>query len=63
MKFRMFTEIANGEKVAVNIDSVAYVDIVGGKVQIHVNVGAFRVAILVKEDFDIVFSRLNTVAD
>lgn len=61
MKFRMFTENYSGCKVAVNVDKVVQVEDCGGKcTAIHMD---GKRSVLVKEDFDTVFSRLNTVAD
>ena len=61
MKFRMFTENYSGCKVAVNVDKVVQVEDCGGKYTV-IDLDNKR-SVLVKEDFDTVFSRLNTVAD
>ena len=61
MKFRMFTSACTGRKIAVNVDLVAHVceerdggcDIVMDDVKF----------VTVAESFDVVISRLNTVAD
>jgi len=61
MKFRMLTEYYSGCKVAVNVDKVVQVDDCNGKYTV-VHMG-YKQSIPVREDFDTVFSRLNTVAD
>lgn len=77
MKFRIFTNAANGCKIAVNVDRVEYIEARGKKAKktyIHLD-GYERVyeqhaedwmaplVIEVSEDFDTVFSRLNTIAE
>lgn len=62
MKFRMFTDAITKRKVAVNIDSV--VDIVemrDGTTDIWFTTKGM--ILNVAEDFDTVFSRLNTLAE
>ena len=77
MKFRMFTNAANGRKVAVNIDRVRnieaadaeanttyiYLDGYEPAYDYRPDSQAVPVVIEVSEDFDIVFSRLNTIAE
>ena len=73
MKFRMFTD-RDGGKVAVNVDHVKFVEaIVDNKTVIYLT--GFEVSgvvcggeelpnvLVVSEDFDTVFSRLNTIAE
>lgn len=67
MKFRMFTENVNGRKIAVNVDRVRHIQI-GGRYNEATEIwmdghGEDAVVIEVKEDFDTVFSRLNTIAE
>lgn len=66
MKFRMFTAALTGRKIAVNIDSVLYVKEQSDGVTL-IEIGNQKVMqqifIEVSEPFDIVFSRLNTIAE
>lgn len=60
MKFRMFTGIVSGGKIAVNVDRVLKIVDCGDSCAIEMDdARGLRVA----ESFDVVFSRLNTVAD
>lgn len=61
MNFRVFTAFANGEKLAVNVRFVAgvRVDNNGGTAILL----STRATVCVKEDFDTVVSRLNTIAE
>ena len=66
MKFRVFTEVASGHKIAVNIDRVLYIkDQHDGttliKLEGHKNM--LPTFLEASEPFDIVFSRLNTIAE
>jgi hypothetical protein len=67
MKFRVFTNAVNGRKVAVNIDHVQRIETANeeiGSTYIFVCRNGGVVAVIeVKEDFDVVFSRLNTIAE
>lgn len=77
MKFRVFTNAANGRKVAVNIDSVKYIDASDENAKTtYIYLDGYTLAyddvpdaqtvpvvIEVEEDFDVVFSRLNTIAE
>ena len=74
MKFRMFTLAGRGCKVAVNIDRVRYIEVADAKAKttyIYLDgkleatrVGEALTSVLeVSEDFDMVFSRLNTIAE
>lgn len=77
MKFRVFTNAANGCKVAVNIDSVKYIEVADENAKTtfiyitgfslsyydKLDAGMVPVVIEVEEDFDVVFSRLNTIAE
>ena len=60
MKFRMFTAVKSGKRIAVNVDRVKAIEEIDGCVVIYVG-ETERVE--VAEDFDTVFARLNTVAD
>lgn len=62
MKFRMFTDAVTQNKVAVNVDHVIDIVALGnGKTYIWFDVKGQ--ALTVAEDFDTVFSRLNTIAE
>jgi len=69
MKFRMFTCAVTGRKVAVNVDAVFLIEVADKTektTEIHMaaqdgECGDFVVD--VSEDFDTVFSRLNTIAE
>ena len=62
MKFRMFTDAITKRKVAVNIDTV--VDIVQmGDGTTDIWFTTKGLILNVAEDFDTVFSRLNTIAE
>ncbi len=62
MKFRMFTDAVTQRKVAVNVDHV--VDIVAlGNGTTYIWFDVKGQALNVAEDFDTVFSRLNTIAE
>lgn len=64
MKFRMFTDYITGEKVAINVDRVMRVVEKGQLSEITIAADAARdTFVCVAESFDVVFSRLNTVAD
>lgn len=77
MKFRVFTNAANGRKVAVNIDSVKYIEVADENAKTtYIFIDSLTLAyddapdsqmvpvvIEVEEDFDVVFSRLNTIAE
>ncbi len=67
MKFRMFTDaIRKGKKIAVNIDRVKFIetaDAEAGTTEIWMDGrdGDDPIILEVGEDFDTVFSRLNTI--
>lgn len=72
MKFRMFTDATTDRKIAVNIDYVRVIN-VGGRYNDATEIWLGECdenfdgvpggdMILVKEDFDTVLSRLNTIA-
>lgn len=66
MKFRMFTSDVSGRKVAVNIDHVVYIEAQrDGSTLIELgNHKDMQPTFLeVSEPFDVVFSRLNTIAE
>lgn len=72
MKFRMFTEAIRGEKIAVNIDKVSRIAVACKKANTTYiffdkpyrdDEGTGEMVIEVGEDFDTVFSRLNTIAE
>lgn len=66
MKFRVFTEVANGRKIAVNIDHVLYIEERrDGRTLIELgNHKDMQPTFLeVSEPFDVVFSRLNIIAE
>ena len=73
MKFRMFTEMLSGEKIAVNVDKVSRIGVASKTAnttyiyfdyQIGDGEGStVEACIEVSEPFDIVFSRLNTIAE
>lgn len=66
MKFRMFTDAANGRKLAVNVDFVLEIEAdKDGTTAIFMRrpYQGDVVIIEVAEDFDTVFSRLNTIAE
>lgn len=72
MKFRMFTEAIRGEKIAVNIDKVSRIAVACKKANTTYiffdqpyrdDEGTGEVVVEVGEDFDTVFSRLNTIAE
>ena len=66
MKFRMLTEAANGRKIAVNIDHVLYIEEQRDGTTL-IELGNHKdmqpTFLEVSEPFDIVFSRLNTIAE
>ena len=61
MKFRMFTR-DNGVKIAINIDRVIGIVDKGGVTAISLSDNEDEY-LTVKEDFDTVLSRLNTIAE
>lgn len=72
MKFRMFTEAIRGEKIAVNIDKVSRIAVACKEANTTYiffdqpyrdDEGTGEVVVEVGEDFDTVFSRLNTIAE
>jgi len=72
MRFRMFTEAARGEKIAVNVDKVLRIGIASksqNTTYIHMDFpyqdedGTVETVIEVLEPFDVVLSRLNTIAE
>ncbi len=72
MKFRMFTLAISGEKIAVNVDHVARIEVACKKAnttyifldtQYTDEDGTVETVVEVSEPFDIVFSRLNTIAE
>lgn len=72
MKFRMFTDAISGEKIAVNVDKVLWIGVAcktANTTYIHLDYcfedGGEKLesVIEVSESFDIVFSRLNTIAE
>ena len=72
MKFRMFTEAIRGEKIAVNIDKVSRIAVACKKANTTYIFLDYRCSdgeemveavVEVSEPFDIVFSRLNTIAE
>ena len=62
MKFRMFTDFESGEKIALDVDSVSRIEEEksGGT---WITLKDLDALVRVQEDFDTVFSRLNTVAE
>ena len=60
MKFRMFTDLASGRKIAVNIDSVDKIVEVRDGCEIWIGFDSY---VTVAENYDVVFSRLNTIAE
>ena len=66
MKFRMFTSAANGRKVAVNIDHVLYIEEQRDGTTL-IELGNHKdmqpTFLEVSDPFDVVFSRLNTIAE
>ena len=74
MKFRMFTLAVRGYKVAVNIDRVRFIEVadaeekttyiyLDGRLEATEPGEPLTSVIEVSEDFDTVFSRLNTIAE
>ena len=72
MKFRMFTEAISGEKIAVNIDHVSRIGVacrtakttyIYFDYQLKDEEATMEAVVEVSEPFDIVFSRLNTIAE
>ena len=66
MKFRMLTEVGSGCKIAVNIDHVLYIEEQrDGSTLIEIgNHKDMQPTFLeVSEPFNVVFSRLNTIAE
>jgi len=68
MKFRMFTDALSGRKLAVNVDLVTLIEVadkVSKTTEIWLKAGNDNdvVVVGVSEDFDTVFSRLNTIAE
>jgi hypothetical protein len=68
MKFRYFTDaIRKGKKIAVNIDRVRLIQVAdaeAGTTEIWMDGHAGdTIVVEVSEDFDTVFSRLNTIAE
>ena len=66
MKFRLLTDAANGRKIAVNIDYVRYIEARkdGTTVVALSRHDEFETMVIeVSEPFDVVFSRLNTIAE
>lgn len=72
MKFRYFTDAISGEKIAVNIDHVIRIGIAcksANTTYIYFDYqnkddeGTTEAVVEVSEPFDIVFSRLNTIAE
>ena len=77
MKFRMFTNAATGRKIAINIDRVQYIEAAGRKAKrTYIYIDGLEpsyedradsqmapIVIELSEDFDTVFSRLNTIAE
>lgn len=60
MKFRMFTDVKSGKRIAVNVDRVIWIEDCDGCVVIYAGTTE---CVEVAEDFDTVFSRLNTIAE
>lgn len=72
MKFRMFTEAARGEKIAVNVDKVLRISVASksqNTTYIYMDFsyqdedGTVETVIEVLESFDVVLARLNTIAE
>lgn len=68
MKFRMFTEAVSGRKVAVNVDLVTLIEVADKEAKTtEIWMTSWRngdmCIVEVSEDFDTVFSRLNTIAE
>lgn len=72
MKFRMFTEAISGEKIAVNVDRVSRIGVACKKANTTYiyfdhyytdDEGTVETVVEVSEPFDIVFTRLNTIAE
>ena len=59
MKFRMFTDAKTGQKIAVNVDQVAWIQECSQGCEIWIR---YQV-LVVSETYDTVFSRLNTIAE
>jgi len=59
MKFRMFTDAKTRQKVAVNVDQVAWIQECSQGCEIWIR---YQV-IVVAETYDVVLSRLNTIAE
>lgn len=65
MKFRMFTAVNSKKKIAVNVDRVTKIVemLFGCEISIAGAMSGEFDRVQVAESFDVVFSRLNTVAD
>lgn len=66
MKFRLFTDANSGKKVAVNVDYVRFIDetAMGTTAIVIRRSEEYETgSIEVSEPFDVVFSRLNTIAE
>lgn len=65
MKFRMFTAVNSKKKIAVNVDRVTKIVemLFGCEISIAGAMNGEFDRVQVAESFDVVFSRLNTVAD
>lgn len=73
MKFRMFTDAIRNRKIAINVDRVVRIEpasesagttyIILDQMEDDGDGDRFHTTIEVAESFDVVFSRLNTIAE